>query len=296
MTRIRNLQHNQPTRLHNIKCAYCNIEFTKEERVEKEHVIGKNFVPRGSHEQQWNLHLNSCHTCNQEKSKLENDISAITMIQPLSSGDKIDETLEAEAQRKGSKSFSQRTGKPVSISTEKVSITQQFGNAIMTFGFTAPPQVDEKRIFSLARYQLAGLFFLMTYKEKECSGYYWPGVFMPINVLRKQDWGNPQKASFTSATADWQFRFGGGALANGYFQALIKKHPKEPLWSWALEWNKTHRLYGFFGDEKFAAKIIKKFDFPLVNRPIIDGKVKYFAREETPLPSNKDDMFFAYTD
>lgn len=218
------------------------------------------------------------------------------MIQPLSSGDNIDETLEAEAQRKGSKSYSQRTGKLVSVSTEKVNITQQFGNATMTFGFTAPPQVDEKRIFSLARYQLAGLFFLMTYKENECTGYYWPGIFMPINVLRKQDWGNLQKASFTSVTADWQFRFGGGALANGYFQALIKKHPKEPLWSWALEWNKTHRLYGFFGDETIATKIVKEFKSTPVKGPIIDGNTKYFTQMETPLASNKDDMFFAYTD
>lgn len=118
MTELNNLSHNQPTRLRNDRCAYCNAEFVGDE-PEKEHVIGKNFVPKGSHQQWWNLHLNSCHRCNQIKSKLENDISAISMQQTFVSESDFDEELSREAERK-SKTKSQRTGKPVKDSAEEI--------------------------------------------------------------------------------------------------------------------------------------------------------------------------------
>ena len=65
------LDNRQPTRLKNKRCAYCHAEFARDDEPQKEHVIGKNFVPRGSHEQHWNLHLNACHACNQSKAALE---------------------------------------------------------------------------------------------------------------------------------------------------------------------------------------------------------------------------------
>lgn len=116
------LSHNQPTRLHNKRCAYCNAEFARDNEPQKEHVIGRRFVPKGSHDRQWNLHLNSCNECNQRKSELENDISAITMISQFS-GKSEDELLLSEVSRK-SRTKSNRTGKPVSDSAE-TSINRQ---------------------------------------------------------------------------------------------------------------------------------------------------------------------------
>lgn len=226
MAKVTDLPHNQPTRLKNLHCAYCSASF-KDDKPEKEHVIGKNFVPRGSHQQQWNLHVNSCHSCNQIKSQLENDLSAITMLQ-VTGVKELDDNLAGEAKRK-SKTISQRTKKPVHDSTESIKITQQLGTGMsMTFGLTAAPQADEKRMFHLALFQLAGFFYCMSYNYESQLGKCWPGAYMPLGALHKQDWGNPNIVSFAEQTADWTFRFG-GATSNGYFQALIKRPSSKPI-------------------------------------------------------------------
>ena len=128
MAQIVDLPHNQPTRIKNNRCAYCNAEFSNDGEPEKEHVIGRLFVAKGSHDGQWNLHVNSCHRCNQDKSSLENDISAISMIQTAGLSEEIDVNLASEAERKG-KSTSRRTGKPVSLGSEDSKIETQFGGA-----------------------------------------------------------------------------------------------------------------------------------------------------------------------
>ena len=158
------------------------------------------------------------------------------------------------------------------------------------------PQVDDRRMFQLARYQLAGFFYRMSYDEDAQAGKYWPSSFMPVEALRKQDWGNPLITSFASSTDGWLFRFGGTPTANGYFQALIKRLPDDILWSWALEWNKTTRFFGFFGDEKLGTEIISTLERPKMNPPIIDGEATYRARIENPLGKNSEDLFFNFND
>jgi len=291
MTRIYDLPHSQPTRLKNKRCAYCNADFIGEGEPEKEHVIGRRFVPKNSHNGQWNLHLNSCHRCNQAKSTLENDISAISMIQTTGSSGGFDPTLAEEAERKG-KSTSQRTGKPVSLSSESSKIVTQFGRATISFGFKAPAQVDTSRLYQLARFQIAGFFFLLTYDEEKRQGYCWPGEFLPLGAVRRSDWGNPIKTGFSSATRNWDFRFGGGPTSSGYFQALIKKHPSETLWSWALEWNCNYRIFGFLGNRSEANKIISGFEPPQKSGPYSGEEAVFFSRKESPLLEDDDDFFF----
>ncbi|MEE9313848.1 MAG: hypothetical protein V3V02_04290 [Rhizobiaceae bacterium] len=215
------------------------------------------------------------------------------MFQPFTSSDEFDVRLGKEAVRK-SKTTSQRTGKKVHESAEELKFTQSFSGVTMTFGVVAPPQADSDRLFQLARYQLAGFFYLMTYNTEERKGLHWPGGYMPVSGVRRSDWGNPQKTSFSAATANWSFCFGGAPTANGYYQALIKRHPSAPLWSWALEWNKMIRLYGFFGDEDLGKLVFSGFDQPKMTRPFVDGNTTYRMVTETPLTELDDDLFFSF--
>ena len=90
---------NRVHRLHNVVCPYCGAALTNANR-EKEHVIARNFVPRGKLHAQWNLILNACGACNKRKSGYEDDISAISM-QPDAYGrfGSDDPDLVAESQR-----------------------------------------------------------------------------------------------------------------------------------------------------------------------------------------------------
>jgi hypothetical protein len=285
------LSPTQPKRLRNVRCAYCNAEFTRPDEPQKEHVVGRKFVPLGTHEQQWNLHVNACHACNQDKSRLENDLSAITMIGGIGE-DAADEILNREARRK-SRATSQRTGMPVSMSEEAIEVLVNLGNATLRFQLSSNPQFDKERAFKLAWYQIAGFFFLLTFNDDLSIGYHWPGSFTPIDVLRKNDWANPQATSFAAAVKDWDLRLSGGEIARGYYCVVIKKCPDSALWSWAIEWNKTTRLFGFIGDEHETARILGKLAAPIwgpwIEQP---GNKKIRYRVECPLNDDDVDLFF----
>lgn len=68
----------KPVRLHNVVCPYCGATLASDSTT-KEHVVGRKFVPKGPLENEWNLILNACRPCNNQKADLEHDISAITM-------------------------------------------------------------------------------------------------------------------------------------------------------------------------------------------------------------------------
>lgn len=291
MLNAQRLSHQQPTRLTNTRCAYCNAYFTEPGEPEKEHVVGKKFVPKGTHNKQWNLHVNSCHLCNQRKSKLEDDLSAITLYPDLGQTE-ADPIRWSEAHRK-SKAFSQRTGKPVSESIEEYKLTGKLGPAEVTFSLSSKPQFDNDRAFELAAFQLSGFFFLLTYDAEQQMGGSWPGYYMPMGALPISDWGNPLVLSFANYVKDWDMRFTAVRLAQGFFGAVIKKHPAEVLWSWTLEWNKSTRLFGFLGDRTKAQEIVDALEIPQQSswkKQPAGNKIRY--REEVPLPSDADDLFF----
>ena len=241
-----NLDNRQPTRLKNTKCAYCHSDFLRYDEPQKEHVIGKNFVPKGSHEQHWNLLLNACHACNQSKAALENDISAVTMVRAKFDEVDFDLRLQSEAARK-SKATSRLTDKSVFSSFEDFANSGRLGDADFSIGFRAPPQADDERMFRLACYQLQGFHYLLTSDEEKNQGYGWRGSIAPLDAVRRSDWGNPLIVSFAKIVEDWHMRLT-THTASGYFRALIKKGPSAEVWSWALEWNKNYRVFGLYGD------------------------------------------------
>ena len=126
---------NQVSRLNNVSCAYCGVTLS-EAPADKEHVIGRGFIPKGKLAGCWNLIVRACRACNAYKADLEDDISAITMqTDRLGPFGHDDATGTSEAVRKAGKSFSRRTGKLVKNSHEQFTIRGRLaGGATYTVG------------------------------------------------------------------------------------------------------------------------------------------------------------------
>src|SRR4051794_22769158 len=65
--------------LRNVRCVYCGKEFSDAGK-QKEHVVGRDFVPRGTLENAANVICFACEQCNGFKSDFEDDIAVITML------------------------------------------------------------------------------------------------------------------------------------------------------------------------------------------------------------------------
>ena len=292
---VTRLPSNRVLRLRNVVCPYCGAALTDGNR-EKEHVIGRNFVPRGKLHAQWNLILNACGTCNRRKSGYEDDIAAISM-QPDAYGrfGAEDPELVAEAHRKASRSGSRKTGKPVKDSSGELKFSiAPFAGVSMGFSFTGPPQVDDERVFELARMQLQAFFFMITYDGQLERGWWWPGEFMPYLHSRRSDWGNKQWLGFMQATKDWDMRVH-AIGAREFFRCSIKRHPSAESWAWALEWNHQHRLSGFLGDRSAAQAIVDNIPAEeLGHVPLAPNRAIRFRRDVQL--ADVDDILFAVLD
>ena len=283
---------NAPVRLLNVTCVYCGAALADGSGT-KEHVIGRRFVPKGKLDGNWNLIVNACAPCNGKKSDLENDISAITM-QPDAFGrhGHDDATGASEAARKAQNAISRRTKKPVKDSHERMNIKMPLGpGASVSFGFTAPAQLDEGRVFELARLQLMGFFYLITYNDSTQRGGYWIGGFYPVMVTHRADWGNPVQRAFAEAVADWEPRVL-ASNADGFFKVLVRRHPGADCWSWALEWNHSHRVIGFFGDEQAARDIAASFPHLKLQTAAQGPGHTLRFRTETALDPEEDKLFY----
>jgi predicted Rdx family selenoprotein len=283
---------NRPLMLDNETCPYCG-RMLADETSSKEHVVGRNFVPKGTLNACWNVILRACHTCNNMKSELENDLSAITM-QPDANGTfaREHDVLIAEARRKAQRGISRRTRKPVEQSSETIELSGRFGSAA-TFSFTlvAPPQPDEKRVFTLAHFQLAAFFYTLSYESiTPRRGGYWPGGFFPLLMSLRTDWGNAVHRHFMERVASWNPRMI-GFTADKFFRIAVRRHPTQELWSWALEWNANLRIVGFFGDVRAAEEEISRIP-KLILDVFAENERGYFkGRAEVPLPEGEDKMF-----
>lgn len=292
---LKELSIKNPIILDNITCVYCGCELIAESNT-KEHVIGRRFVPKGSLNQQWNLFVRACKECNSTKSDLEDDISAITM-QKNAWGEHVDENkvLSDEALRKGKNSYSNLTGKPVESSHERIQIHSEFSEGItLEFGFTAPPQIEDSRIFSLARMQIMAFFYYLTFNKDIKKGGFWREGFYAVFQTQKLDWGNDILISFMNAVVKWEPRWLGYG-ASGYFKCAIRRHPSAECWSWALEWNKNYRIIGFFGDREAAYSLIDTFP-TITPETISKGKDHHLLYHSEKQLHEKDDVLFSWGD
>lgn len=285
---LQEIPRNRPIVLRNLTCPYCGCELNEE--FTKEHVIGKRFVPVGTLYQDWNLIVRACKPCNGRKSDLEDDISAITMHHDAF-GNSPSPEAAVEADRKKAKSRSRRTGKPVGESAESMTLRTQLGNSVtMTFTFTAPPQIESDRAFELARLQMMAFFYFLTYSEQTSRGQFWRGTFVPLIEARKSDWGNSIHLSFMNAVVMWEPRLL-VSTAKDHFSAAIRRHPTHRLWSWAVEWNKSYRVIGFFGEESAVREAVEQIPRLQITSIAEEGTWWVRHRTDTSLKEGEDKLF-----
>jgi hypothetical protein len=101
---------------------------------------------------------------------------------------------------------------------------------------------------------------------------------------------NPEMRAFLRSVTDWEPRLF-VVTADSYFKLALRRHPSVECWSWALEWNRHHRLVGFFGDET----AIRQMEAGLPNLSVdtvldVEGRPIHF-RIDTPLAESDDEMF-----
>jgi len=293
-SKLKNYSSDRAIRLKNKICLYCGKELKLEETT-KEHVIGRKFVPKGTLNKKWNLIALACNICNNIKSKLEDDISAITM-QPDIFGRFAakDELLEIEYIRKSSKSKSKRTGIVLAKNKEEVLIDIPFSSQLaFSFNMVMPAQIDYERVFRLSRFHIGAFFFLITYNVATNMGSPLPGDFNLINYVAKSNWGNPKNISFMNFVQNWEPRIL-GTTAEGYFKINIRRHPNLNIWSWAIEWNQNYRLIGFFGDLNTIE--FKKSLPPLLANTVSKHKGNWQISLEKEIDEKEDILFHKFQD
>lgn len=275
--------------LKNKLCAYCGVDL--ENSYSKEHVIARKFVPLGTLNGAWNLILGACLKCNGIKSDLENDISAITIRACLNYKElKSDPDIMTIFESKG-RAISRKTKKPVALSNEKIQLEVPHEAGLnLKFKIEGPPQINEVRAFHLAHFQVRSFFFVMTYNEAIQSGKWWEGSFVPVGNYFRADWGNERQISFMNNVLTWETKWI-SKTANGFHKAIIKKNPVAKCWSWALEWNKSFRIIGFFGDKEAIQNIVSNLSKLKVTRTDLPNGEYYLQRMEIPLKDSDDVMF-----
>jgi hypothetical protein len=82
-----------------------------------------------------------------------------------------------------------------------------------------------------------------------------------------------------------------GDTADGFFKVIIRRHPDAVCWSWAVEWNQSYRVVGFFGEQEPTEAIVSTFP-PLDFVTVAKGpKQRLSYCKETGLEEEHDDLF-----
>ena len=274
-------------RLHNVTCAYCGVQFGPGKPSSKDHVIGRNFVPGGTLKaNDCNLVVMACKACNNEKSDLEDEISAVT-LQPALGTQHLDSTLAQLAARKAQKSVSRLTKKRIQDSNEELSIkTRPMPGMALTFGFIAPPRLMPERVLRLAHFHVQGFVYWHGYDYTRRVGRFMPTGITWGTSSHSRDWGNPVLVAFAQQTHKWQTPIWGN-LASGNFRIAVRRDPNAQAWSFALEWNSALRVIGFFGDATAAHAHVQNFPQPDMQQ--LGPSIRF--REEVPLNPGSDLMF-----
>lgn len=285
------------------RCPYCMRSLELIATTDWDHVIGRNFPPRGSLKHSWNLIVRTCRECNQQKASLESEISAVTLYQLTwnlaaeQGGNPIEARVAAEVARKG-RTHSALTKRFVRESSTSLDFSARLGPAELSFGLAGPPQICPERSSALARFHVRGLGSFIFSEQATRKLPYLPPVFMVVAEASHGDWGNTRSVAFADFVRNWPVRLLVKDAADGHFSATIRKEPgSRPIWSWALEWNRTHRKMGFMGDSELALTELAdqlprlEWDGEHWTLDPLDGRVRYRWRTEIPVDPNADYLF-----
>lgn len=305
MSDVHGSRANQPTVWYarqlarsNQWCPYCSrlVGVGSELASDKEHLIGRNFVPTGSLANgAWNFIFRACRDCNALKAEEERHISSVTLF--TSTGRTDDANLDALAVRKASMDFHpDHRGVPVVDAWVESRVEVPLGSGgKLTLNLVGPPQLNADYVRLLATRQVQALFTLIATED--------PRVIEKMKVLPADrvilfgsfnhlDWGNPQLLELERRTKEWQCCLNASS-ASGYFKAILRRPPRDELgWFWALEWNLSLRIVGAIFDASATPGWFQGLPELPWSRSR-DGKGR--IRTETPL-AEEEDTLFAFED
>ena len=229
-------------------CLYCHRPIIEGNFLSnKEHLIGRSFVPDGSLDngRAFNFIFRACVECNNEKAEAERHISSVSLI---TSPGRADENVNALANRKAASDFHPiQQGKLVKDASIERSIEMTREELSVKFGLIGPPQLTPSYVRLLAFRHIQGFFSLITSKDPTTAGgtrllgeeHWWFGGSYPHS-----DWGNARIKEMAQRVEAWETPLN-IVTANEFFKAVIRCSPRpNGPWFWALEWNKSWRLFG----------------------------------------------------
>lgn len=281
-------------------CPYCGRLFTTfgstekiKENTNKEHLIGRDFVPRNSFENPQNINFifRACSICNSRKAEYERQVSSVSLLNSLTehSPDEQKRIL-----RKAQNDYSGFVkGKKVIDSYSTHSIKTRTSFCTLKVGLLGVPQVEKKVIANLAFMHMQGLLCFILQSDRNDGNeviHLYKKDFHYFNSFTKDDWGNPSLAYLRKMTLSWEPLMI-MSTANNNFKIYIKS--SKDIIFWLLEWNKYYRVCGFIGEE---AKCLPKLN------SIPEGKFKYwgkdtdggemFLRQSISLSKESPDFYF----
>jgi hypothetical protein len=276
----------------NQHCPYCGVcvGIGSEVASDKEHLVGRNFVPKGSLDAGgFNFIFRACQECNRQKSGAERHVSSVTLFNSPSRWS--DENVNALALHKGARDYHpDKKGVLVKDASDHQSIELGWPGIQMKLGIVGPPQLNPDAVCLLACRQIQGIFALIETEDPRIGE---KSIFLPAeNILYfgsyiHQDWGNPQVMEIARRSADWDCR-ASIITADGHFKLLLKTFETGTReWFWALEWNKFLRVIGVICSPSVGPELFSSLP-ELDCRYMPDG---WRSRREIPLVAAEDILF-----
>lgn len=279
-------------------CLYCGRLFDDAVATQKEHLIGRQFVPRGSFNngRSWNFIFKACAECNNRKSRLEGHVGGITQFL---SPDVASNT--AYAQRSLEKAQGEHhpwTKRPIAQSLHESNLSVKGRSIGMSVSFVGPPQLDRSQSFELALRHVQALFAFVTNADYTSSRLRLLAAseFWPLGVYSRSDWGNIQLRAVHERTRGWKTYFH-IATASDFFRFILKCSDSLPVtWYWLLEWNRVARVVGALSAPDLVPSFMTDLpQFQGVSVPAHGGAV-WRVRKEVVLRDDLDDFFDAESD
>ena len=276
-------------RLSNRVCLYCDVAVGGETDTpsNKEHLIGRNFVPLGSMgSDAFNFLFRSCVACNARKAVAERHISSVTLIN--GPGRFQDPRAASAAERKATNDFHpDKPGVVMGKAQDALTIASNHRGLSMAIGFTGPPRANDDAVAELALRHIQGLFSLLTtddFRDLSTVRLLPARQVKLLGAYGRGDWGHPHLLEATRRTHAWPCH-ANIISADGYFKATMRRHDTQG-WFWALEWNKFLRVVGgiALGEMELFESLPDEKWFR------IPGSGDR-AREEIPLADDADVLF-----
>ena len=286
----------QPTNWYrrpaNRRCLYCARLFDDAVVVQKEHLIGRQFVPRGSFNngRSWNFIFGACSECNGSKSRLEGHVGATTQL--MSPGVAEDAVYAQRLSEKVQREYHPWTKRPVADSFHESAFAMQMGSIGMKTNFVGPPQLDRDQAYELALRHIQGFLALAANADHttEHLSLLPPSAFWPLREYSRSDWGNTHLRTVHERTRHWK-TYIRVITASDFFRCVMKRDDAQPkTWYWLLEWNRSTRVVGGISPDHPPQFMMNLPAFHWARMPGADGSIWRFRQEE-PLRDDRDDFF-----